>query len=103
MIFFASLSMSKLNTSIGGLEEGCAKAMEVAKEKNIGNYAYYRFKTADNLDVYLGKELKKLEGNDLENLSGTILFVKSTNTVCCYSDILVAKLSEWSFCTILGI
>ena len=77
MIFCASLSMSKLNTSIGGLEEGCAKAMEVAKEKNIGNYAYYRFKTADNLDVYLGKELKKLEGNDLENLSGTILFVKS--------------------------
>ena len=31
------------------------------------------------------------------------LFVKSTNTICCYSDILVAKLSEWSFCTILGI
>ncbi len=75
LVFFISFSMPKVNHFIG-LKEGCREAMEVAAKKGIGNYAYYQFKTGDNLDVYLGREVKPLKGEELENLESTILFVK---------------------------
>lgn len=75
LVFSISFSMPKVNHFIG-LKEGCRRAMEVAAQKGIGNYAYYQFTTGDNLDVYIGKEIKPLKGEELEKLSSTMLFVK---------------------------
>lgn len=75
LIFAVSFSMPQLNREIG-LKEGCNKAMQIAKEKGIENYSYYRFKTGDNLDVYLNRQLQELEPEQLHELSNTILFVK---------------------------
>ncbi len=76
MVFCFSLSMPKINSFIG-LEEGCRKAMEIAGERGIENYSYCHFKTGDNLDVYLGKQLRQVAPEELGSLSNTILFVKS--------------------------
>ncbi|MBE6229866.1 MAG: hypothetical protein E7119_04670 [Bacteroidales bacterium] len=75
LVFAFSFSIPKINHIIG-LKEGCRRAMEVAAEKKINNYAYYQFKTGDNLDVYLGKQVRLLDGEELEGLKGTMLFVK---------------------------
>lgn len=75
LVFSVSFSIPKINPSIG-LKEGCQRAMEVAAEKGIDQYAYYRFKTGDNLDVYLGQKLKHIEAEELASLENTILFVK---------------------------
>lgn len=75
LVFSFSFSIPKINHIIG-LKEGCRRAMEVAAEQKIDNYAYYQFKTGDNLDVYLGKEVKLLKGEELESLNNTMLFVK---------------------------
>ena len=86
MIFLFSFSMPAANSEIG-LKKGCEDAMEVAKAKNITNFAYYRFKTGDNLDVYLNQSVKQLEEADFqqseqaafpqaEPLKSTIVFTK---------------------------
>ncbi len=75
LVFAVSFSMPQLNREIG-LKEGCNKAMQIAREKGITNYSYYRFKTGDNLDVYLNRSLNELEAEQLPELSNTILFVK---------------------------
>lgn len=75
MIFLISFSTQKLNPEIG-LKEGCSKAIELAQERGIENYSYYRFVTGDNLDVYLGKQLALLEEGDLAHLQNSILFIK---------------------------
>lgn len=85
MIFLFSFSMPAVNSEIG-LKKGCEDAMELAKEKNISNFAYYKFKTGDNLDVYLNQSVKLLEEADFQQagqadaphtaLSNTIVFTK---------------------------
>ena len=78
MIFLFSFSMPAVNSEIG-LKKGCEDAMELAKEKNISNFAYYKFKTGDNLDVYLNQSVKLLEEADFqqaEPLKSTIVFTK---------------------------
>ena len=60
MIFLFSFSMPAVNGEIG-LKKGCEEAMEVAKARNITSFAYYKFKTGDNLDVYLNQSVKQLE------------------------------------------
>jgi hypothetical protein len=75
LVFTFSFSIPKINHIIG-LKEGCRRAIEVAAEQKIDNYAYYQFKTGDNLDVYLGKEVRLLKGEELESLNNTMLFVK---------------------------
>lgn len=81
-LFFASFSLPQFNKYLG-FSEMAAEAVRVAKKEGISNYAYYRFSTAPNMDVYLGNGIRKIESlNELDRFihSGvkSILFVRET-------------------------
>lgn len=76
VIFTASLSLASFNKVIG-MKEGCSKALEMAREKGIENFSYYRLKGGDNFDVYLGTKLKEADAATLDSLENSILFIKT--------------------------
>ena len=63
-IFTVSFSVPKYNYLIG-LGELCNKAMERASSHNNSNFYHCKVFRGANMDVYLGKELHKLEIKDL--------------------------------------
>lgn len=90
-ILAASFSIPNLNNSIG-MKQGCEKAMELGAKNGIDNYSYYDFKAGENFDVYFkDKMLKqgvkkekiaefkihKIEKEELQKLSRTILIIKA--------------------------
>jgi 4-amino-4-deoxy-L-arabinose transferase-like glycosyltransferase len=63
-VFAVSFSIPKFNSMIG-LNLLCNQAKDMAKEKGSVNYYYCEMTKGDNLDVYLGKPLERLEINEL--------------------------------------
>ncbi|HET6555852.1 MAG TPA: hypothetical protein VFG54_00970 [Prolixibacteraceae bacterium] len=63
-VFLASFAIPGYNHLIG-MSELSEKAKEISMQKGAANYYYCRITRADNLDVYLGKELKELHIKDL--------------------------------------
>lgn len=76
LVFSASFSIPKVNHIIG-LKEGCRKAAEVAQERGIENFSHYRMTIGSNLDVYLNRQLKELDSEELATLSNSMLFIKT--------------------------
>lgn len=80
--FLASFALPQFNKYIG-FSEMATEAVRVAEKEGISNYAYYKFSTAPNMDVYLGDGVEKIESlNELDSFmqSGvkSILFVRET-------------------------
>lgn len=76
LIFTASFALPQFNKHLG-----FGQMAEVAKTRNASQYAYYKFPTAPNINVYVGEELIRVASLDeLESLmkenKKTILFVK---------------------------
>jgi len=63
-VFTVSLAVPRYNSMIG-LSQLCNQAKETATKKGGVNYYYCEMTKGDNLDVYLGKPLKKLKISDL--------------------------------------
>lgn len=84
MLFVCSFTLPEFAKHIG-FGDMAAAAQEKAKMETIDSYAYYKFETVSNIDVYLGQELECIGSitqlDSLDRLSRkTILFVKYSET-----------------------
>jgi hypothetical protein len=55
-IFVLGCTMPQLNNQLGW-RNLCTKAMELTKERNISDYYIYEISRAENMDVYLKKDV----------------------------------------------
>ena len=79
MIALATPAIPQFNPQLG-VGELAAKAVEVAEVEKINRFAFYRFRSGENMDVYLGKPCEPIldieQLDSLESLARrTILFV----------------------------
>lgn len=65
-VFLIGWSMPRLNSQLGW-GELCKKAIELAEKNNISDYLVYNIKHSENMDVYLGKDIIKVEKDDIIN------------------------------------
>lgn len=63
-IFVAGFSMPQLNPYLGW-RDLCEKAETLALENNISDYWVYGMRRAENMDVYLGTDVKIIQKEDL--------------------------------------
>jgi hypothetical protein len=56
--------MPQLNSQLG-LGNLCQKAMELAEKHSIDDYWVYHISRAENMDVYLGKDITKVDKDDI--------------------------------------
>ena len=54
-LFIGAFALPKFNPSIG-LSEIAEKAYEICEEEHIDHYYYYRFRSGENMDVYLHED-----------------------------------------------
>ena len=59
MLFTGAFALPKFNPSIG-LSEMAEKAYEICEEEDIDHYYYYRFRSGENMDVYLHEDAIKI-------------------------------------------
>lgn len=75
-IFVSSFYIPKYNYMIG-FHEMAEKAKSIAEENDIESYAFYQFRSGENMDVYLGQDLNAIENiGELKELRNSILFVR---------------------------
>ena len=77
-ILIGSVSISRLNSYIG-FREICQKAQTIAHENDIEKFYFYKFRSGENIDVYLKTEIFPLDLSDqsfLSNKQKFILFVR---------------------------
>jgi len=63
-VFVAGWSLPRLNSYLGW-NNLCAKAKELSEEHRITDYWVYHISRAENMDVYLGKDIIKVEKEDI--------------------------------------
>lgn len=70
-VFTVSFAIPQYNSMIG-LNELCNRAKTISSRNGVANYYYCKFDRAENLDIYLGDQPKKLLLNDLFEADSTI-------------------------------
>lgn len=78
-IFTGSFTLPKLNEYIG-LAAICQEAQTLAHKNNIRNFYYYKFRSGEYLDIYLGNDTTPLRTDNLEDLDyqqNFILFLRN--------------------------
>lgn len=70
-VFVVSFAIPQYNSMIG-LGELCDQAKTISSQKGAANYYYCKISRADNLDIYLGVEPKKLMIHDLFEVDSQI-------------------------------
>ncbi len=80
-IFVAGWAMPQLNTQLG-LGNLCKKAMELSEEHQIDDYWVYKISRAENMDVYLGKDIIRVKREDIleEPLENRLLILRYKET-----------------------
>lgn len=63
-VFALSFAIPRYNSVIG-LSELCDQAKTISSRQGVANYYYCKFDRAENLDIYLGVQPRKLKLNDL--------------------------------------
>lgn len=63
-LFVAGWSMPQLNPYLGW-RALCEKARNLSEEQRVNEYWVYRISRAENMDVYLGKDIIKVEKEDI--------------------------------------
>lgn len=75
-IFTISFTIPYFNDNIG-LKNLSQKGSEIAMKNGIESFAFYQFRSGENMDVYLGRDLIYVESVvDIKKLNKTILFVR---------------------------
>jgi len=83
LIFLSSFALPQFNKHIG-FGEMAREACRIGKKAGITHYAYYKFPTGANIDIYLEDELKKMASLDElksfveDENDEMILFVRNT-------------------------
>lgn len=78
-ILIGGVTTSKLNPYIG-FKEICRKAETIALEKDIRLFYFYKFRSGENLDVYLNREIQPIQIDDISLKSikqNFIIFVRN--------------------------
>lgn len=71
-------AISGINSQIG-LEEVCQKAETLARQNNIQHYYFYKFRSGENMDVYLKEKIDPIDIDTLpspQDKQNFIIFVK---------------------------
>lgn len=69
-LFVVGWSLPQLNSRLGwGMM--CKKVLELSEKYNISDYWVYNIKRSENMDVYLGKDVAKVDKNDLLKVTVT--------------------------------
>jgi hypothetical protein len=75
----ASFGIGRLNPYIG-IQEMALASRNLAQERGVVRYGYYKFRAGENLDIYLGNELVKLESlsalNEMAREGAFVLMVR---------------------------
>jgi len=79
-VFVAGWSMPQLNSYIGW-SNLCEKAKEVSEERRIADYWVYHIARAENMDVYLGKDIIKVDKEDImkQPITNKLLLLPTKN------------------------
>lgn len=78
-IFIGSFSIPSLNPEIG-FRDMCKQTEQIARQENIQNFHFYKIRSAENMDVYLDREIKEVFPDKLEELyqkKSFVLFIKA--------------------------
>ena len=62
-LFVGGFALPRLNSNIG-LSEMAEKAHEICEDEDIDHYYYYRFRSGENMDVYLHEDPIKISDED---------------------------------------
>lgn len=80
MMFSSFFGIAQFNPSLGS-RHYAEEALELAREKGINRFTYYKYYTAPNMDVYIGRTIHKID--DVATLDSldkvgipTIMFVR---------------------------
>lgn len=101
-VFCASFALPSLNSEIG-FGKITSKAMEIARQSNIGSYCSYRISRAENMDVYLGRPIRLISAQEFEACGESVLFVRTKDLKGdeALKDFLQGKkpytVGQWSF------
>ena len=78
VVFIIGWSMPQLNNQLGW-RNLCEKAKELSEEHRIADYWVYQISRAENMDVYLGKDIIKAERKDIlkEPLENRLLMLRT--------------------------
>lgn len=78
LLFIASFAIPQFNDRIG-LKMLAQKGEELAIQYKLSDYAFYKFRSGENMDIYLNKQLLCIDSMDklkkMENGKPTILFI----------------------------
>jgi len=81
-VFVAGWSMPQLN-SYTGWNNLCVKAKELSEERRIADYWVYHIARAENMDVYLGKDIIKADKDDImkQPITNKLLMLPTKNII----------------------
>lgn len=65
-VFVTGWSLPQLNSHLGW-NNMCTKAKELSEERRIADYWVYHISRSENMDVYLGKDIIKVDREDILN------------------------------------
>lgn len=65
-VFVTGWSLPQLNSHLGW-NNMCTKAKELSEERGIADYWVYHISRSENMDVYLGKDIIKVDREDILN------------------------------------
>ncbi len=78
-IFTASFALPRYNSYIG-FRKISDYAQQIARQHQINQYYFYKFRSGENMDVFLGEKIQKTDLSKLKKLSGQesfILFIRN--------------------------
>jgi len=79
-VFVIGWSMPRLNSHLGW-NNLCVKAKELSEEHRIADYWVYHIPRAENMDVYLGKDIIKVDKDDIvkQPITNKLLLLPTKN------------------------
>jgi hypothetical protein len=74
--------MPQLNSYMGWNNQ-CTKAKEISEEHRIADYWVYHISRAENMDVYLGKDIIKINKEDImkQSITNKLLLLPTKNMI----------------------
>lgn len=81
-VFVTGWSMPQLNSYMGWNNQ-CTKAKEISEERRIADYWVYHISRAENMDVYLGKDIIKINKEDImkQSITNKLLLLPTKNMI----------------------
>lgn len=78
-LFFGSFALPVINPYIG-FKQISDKALQIARQNGIDRFLFYKFRSGENMDVYLHQEIRKASLSEIDRLKDFqdfILFIRN--------------------------